>query len=129
MVRYPYDVTLFDEKVEQIDGSVHVSGIDCLIESKDHQDEVPIGPIAKMRSQLLRRPAGTIGSVFSKKSFTEPARVLAKFNMPQAILLWRVSDLEFALEAGRISEFLRLKHRECCQSGIPELDLRERKTS
>ncbi len=46
--------------------------------------------------------------------------------MPQAILLWSGFDLQIALEQGRICEFLRLKHRACCESGIPDFDLRER---
>jgi hypothetical protein len=124
-VRYPYEVSLFGGKVEEIDGAVHLPGISCLVESKDWAKNVPIGPIAKMRSQLLRRPAGTIGLVFSTSSFTEPGILLAHFTMPQAILLWSGYDLQVATDAGAISRFLRLKHRVCCENGIPDFDLRE----
>ena len=78
-----------------------------------------------MRSQLLRRPAGTVGIVFSKKGFTVPAIYLAHFTMPQAVLLWSGFDLQVAMDEGRICRFLRLKHRVCCENGIPDYDLRE----
>ena len=124
-VRYPYEVSLFDEKVEEIDGAVHLPGLSCLVESKDWGKNVAIGPIVKMRSQLLRRPAGTIGLMFSKKTFTRPAIYLAHFTMPQAVLLWSGFDLQIAMDEGRIRRFLRLKHRVCCEDGIPDYDLRE----
>jgi hypothetical protein len=124
-VRYPYEVSVFGERVEEIDGAIHVQGLSCLVESKDWDKNVAIAPIVKMRSQLLRRPAGTVGIMFSRKSFTRPAVHLAHFTMPQAILLWSGSDLEVALNAKRICRFLRLKHRVCCEDGIPDFDLRE----
>lgn len=31
IVRYPYEVRLFGERVEQIDGAVYLSGLPCLI--------------------------------------------------------------------------------------------------
>ena len=125
-VRYPYEVSLFEEKVEEIDGAVHLPGLSCLVESKDWGKNVAIGPIVKMRSQLLRRPAGTIGMMFSKKTFTKPAIYLAHFTMPQAVLLWSGFDLQLAMDEGRICQFLRLKYRVCCEDGIPDYDLRER---
>jgi hypothetical protein len=126
MVRYPYEVSLFGEKVEEIDGAIHLSGLSCLVESKDWGKNVTIGPIVKMRNQLMRRPAGTIGLMFSKKTFTKPAIYLAHFTMPQAVQLWSGFDLQVAMDEGRICEFLRLKHRICCEDGIPDFDLRER---
>jgi hypothetical protein len=125
-VRYPYEVSLFDEKVEEIDGAVHLPGLSCLVESKDWGKAVPITPIVKMRSQLLRRPAGTVGLMFSRKSFTDPALVLAQFTMPQAVLLWSGPDLEVVMQQKAISPFLRLKHRICCEEGIPDYELHER---
>lgn len=79
-VRYPYEVSLFGEKVEEIDGAVHGPGLSCLVESKDWGKNVAILPIVKMRSQLLRRPAGTIGLLFSKTTFTKPAIYLAPLH-------------------------------------------------
>ena len=72
----------------------HNCGLNCLVESKDLGENVPLGPIAKLRYQLLRRPAGTIGLMFSSKSFTEPAVLLAHFALPQAILLWTEPDMD-----------------------------------
>src|SRR5262245_45955191 len=60
-VRWPYPVHLFGEQVEQIDGSVSVSGLYGLVECKDETDNIAIAPIAKLRNQLLRRPWGTVG--------------------------------------------------------------------
>lgn len=125
-VRYPYEVSLFEEKVEEIDGAVHLPGLACLVESKDWGKNVPIGPIVKMRSQLLRRPGGMIGMIFAKHTFTEPAILLAHFTMPQAILLWSRWDIQVALEEENICECLRLKYRACCENGIPDYDLGER---
>jgi hypothetical protein len=41
-VRYPYEVRLFGEKVEEIDGAVHLQGLSCLVESKDWGKNVEI---------------------------------------------------------------------------------------
>src|SRR5436309_10604159 len=59
-VRWPYLVHLFGEDVEEIDGAVYCAGLSCLVESKDLAGNVAVGPIAKLRNQLLRRPAGTV---------------------------------------------------------------------
>jgi hypothetical protein len=128
IVRYPYEVSLFDEKVEEIDGAIHLHGLSCLVESKDWGKNVAIGPIVKLRSQLLRRPAGTVGLMFSKRTFTKPAIYLSHFTMPQCILLWSEFDIQVVMNEGRIARFLRLKHRVACENGIPDYDLRERTT-
>jgi hypothetical protein len=129
LVRYPYEVSLFGENVEEIDGAVHLPGLSCLVESKDWGKDVPISPIVKMRSQLLRRPAGMIGLIFAKQTFTKPAVYLAHFTMPQAVLLWSAWDIQVALDEKNICECLRVKYRVCCESGIPDYDLREREIS
>lgn len=126
IVRYPYDVPLFGEKVEEIDGAVHLPGLGCLVETKDWEQNVPIGPIVKMRSQLLRRPGGMVGLMFAKQTFTRPAVLLAHFTMPQAILLWSGWDIEVALEQENFCDCLWLKYQVCCESGLPDYDLRER---
>ncbi len=119
-VRWPYTVSLFGEQVEQIDGALHRNGLNCLVESKDLGENVPLGPIAKLRYQLLRRPAGTIGLVFSSKRFTEPADLLAHFALPQAILLWSGDELDHALKKQSIARFLGRKFRACVEEGIPD---------
>jgi hypothetical protein len=53
-VRYPYEVSLFGEKVEEIDGAVHLPGLSCLVESKDSprkpsRSRRSISPISRCR--------------------------------------------------------------------------------
>jgi hypothetical protein len=124
-VRWPYSVTLFgdNEEVEQIDGSVRVGSLYCLVESKDEQGNVSIGPIAKLRNQLLRRPAGTVGLLFSSKAFTVPAVQLAHFTLPQAILLWSGGEVEKALERKKVSDYTEQKFRACVDQGMPDYDI------
>lgn len=126
-VKYPYSVRLFGEEVEQIDGVVYCSGLSCLVESKDFADRVnvDIAPIAKLRNQLLRRPASTLGLVFSRTGFTDPARHLSYFSLPQTILLWNGEEIKYALEQEVICEFLRRKYRVCVEQGLPDYDVRE----
>ncbi|OAD20757.1 hypothetical protein THIOM_003518, partial [Candidatus Thiomargarita nelsonii] len=62
-VIYPFSVKMAREELEQIDGVVYTSGLACLIESKDQKTSVNIEPIAKLRNQLLRRPATAIGMI------------------------------------------------------------------
>ena len=127
-VRWPYSVLLFDEEVEQIDGAVHCLGLSCLVESKDFADgtKVNIAPIAKPRNQLLRRPAGVVGLVFSRTGFTPPARNLSCFSSPQAILLWDGSEIKYALDNETICELLILKYRAYVEDGLPDYNVIER---
>ncbi len=126
LVKWPYSVTLFDEVVEQIDGVVYCSGLSCLVESKDFADKtVDIAPIAKIRNQLLRRPAGTLGIVFSRTGFTNPAINLSYFSLPQAILLWNGPEIRYALEREKICELLTLKYRACVKDGLPNYNVIE----
>ncbi|MCI0455526.1 MAG: hypothetical protein L0Z62_00935 [Gemmataceae bacterium] len=124
-VRYPYTVTLFDERAEEIDGAIHLPALSALVESKDLGMNVAIGPIAKLRNQLLRRPSGTVGVLFSARDFTPSAILLAHFALPQCILLWRVEELALALKQKRMAEFLRLKYRICVENGVPDFVLHE----
>ncbi|MEJ1937262.1 hypothetical protein WDZ92_44275, partial [Nostoc sp. NIES-2111] len=86
-VAWPYTVKVQDRIVEQIDGVVYVDSLACLIECKDTSKEVNIEAIAKLRNQLLRRPAATIVSIFSRSGFTEAKVTLTGFVAPQTILL------------------------------------------
>ena len=119
---------MFGEEVEQVDGVVYWSGLSCLIESKDFADKVnvDIAPIAKLRNQLLRRPAGTLGLVFSRTGFTDPARHLSYFALPQTILLWSGEEIKYSLEQESICNLLVLKYRVCVETGLPDYDVRER---
>ncbi len=127
-VRYSYSVKLFGEEVEQIDGVVYCSGLACLLESKDFTENVnvDIAPIAKLRNQLLRRPASTLGLIISRTGFTDPARHLSYFSLPQTILLWSGEEMKYALEQGRMCALLLLKYRVCVEDGLPDYDVRER---
>lgn len=127
-VKWPYRVKLFGEEVEQIDGVIYSGGLSCLVESKDFADKtnVDIAPIAKLRNQLLRRPASTLGLVFSRTGFTDPARHLSYFSLPQTILLWNGEEIKYALEKETICELLTLKYRVCVEDGLPDYDVRER---
>jgi len=119
VVQYPYSVTMQDELVEQIDGAVHADGISALVESKDLDDKrrVNIEPIAKLRNQLLRRPSSTIGMLFSRTGFTEPARVLAQYLLPQTILIWDGPEIKHALDNGKLRRALIVKNRMAIQYG------------
>jgi hypothetical protein len=132
-VTWPYSVRLGedDDETEQIDGAVYVDGIFAIVEAKDHGDatatrgRVKFEPIAKMRSQLLRRPGLTLGMVFSTNGFTEPAKILARFVAPQTILLWDGNDLAHALRHEKMRHGLRRKLRYAVEQGLPDYDLTE----
>jgi hypothetical protein len=126
-VTWPYEVSLFGEEViEQIDGAVHCVGLSCLVESKDLGAAVNFEPIAKLRSQLLRRPASTVGLLFSRTGFTNPAVQLAHFLAPQTILLWTGNEIEYVLEQEAICELLKFKYRWYVERGKPNQDVRLR---
>lgn len=127
-VRYSYSVKLFGEDVEQVDGVIYCFGIACLIESKDFAENVnvDIAPIAKLRNQLLRRPASTLGLIISRTGFTDPARHLSYFSLPQTILLWSGEEIKYALDQERMCDLLLLKYRVCVEDGLPDYDVRER---
>ena len=95
-VTWTYSVYLDGEEIEQIDGVVYADGLSCIIECKDTAKPVKIEPIAKLRNQLLRRPAATIGSIFSRSGFTEASETLAGFVAPQTILLWGGEEIKYS---------------------------------
>jgi hypothetical protein len=117
-VTWPYSVRVDGEELEQIDGVVYSDGLACLIECKDTVERVSIEPIAKLRNQLLRRPATAIGSVFSRSGFTEPALTLAQFITPQTVLLWSGEEITYALENQCFRQALTKKYRFCIERGI-----------
>lgn len=124
-VTWPYGVSLYGQTqiVEEIDGSVKIGGLYSLIESKDESGDIAITPIAKLRNQLLRRPAGTIGMVFSSHRFTEPAIQLAHFALPQTILLWTGDQVEYALTNENIGDLCERKYRMCVDHGMVDFDV------
>jgi len=132
-VVWPFSVLLGDlgesstslrsTEAEQIDGVIHLDGVSCLVEAKAESDQVAIAPLAKTRSQLLRRPATTIGLIFSLSGFTEPAKRLAAFMFPQTVLLWTGDDLDVALRKQRLFDGLRAKYRMAVEKGLAVLEL------
>jgi hypothetical protein len=123
-VEWPYKVLMDGEEIEQIDGMVRFDHITCLIEAKDATRPVNIEPVAKLRNQLMRRPAGVIGSVFSYGGFTNPAIVLAQFVAPQAVVLWPGEEIEAVLGRQDFCGALRRKYVYLQQMGLPNFDTR-----
>jgi hypothetical protein len=118
-VQYPYRISMQDEIVEQLDGAVHVDGISAIVESKDLDDDsrVNIEPIAKLRNQLLRRPSTTVGMIFSRTGFTDPAMILSQYLSPQTILIWNGAEIEYALQQRKFRKGLTVKYRMAVQRG------------
>ncbi|HEX6902393.1 MAG TPA: restriction endonuclease [Thermoanaerobaculia bacterium] len=127
VVRWPYTAQLFGEDVEQIDGVIYWQDLKCLVEVKDTERPIALAPVAKLRNQLQRRPAETLGLLFSRAGFTRPASVLAQFSSPQAILLWSGAEIEYSLLRGSLCQSLLMKYRKCVEEGTPDFDIRERK--
>jgi hypothetical protein len=122
-VRWPYSVRLDELEVEQIDGSIRIGGLYALVEAKDEAEDIAIGPIAKMRNQLLRRPAGTIGLVFSRRDFTPAAVLLTRYMLPHAVLLWTGAEVEYALKHENLAVLMEKKFRGCVDNGLPDFDV------
>jgi len=120
-VRYPFEVTAHDSVIEQIDGAVYAGYLSCLVETKDSTAQVDVAVLAKLRTQLARRPAGTIGSVFSRMGFTRPAFALAGYFAPQTVLLWSGKEVEECLRQESIAAALLAKYRECVEEGAPKI--------
>ncbi len=125
-VVYPYSVRFSGEEVEQIDGVVYADGLTCLVECKDQPGSVNIEPIAKMRNQLMRRHASTIGVVFSREGFTPPAIILARYVAPQMILLWDGNEFDYAFKKQQMRQSLIAKYRFCIEQSDPLFDIRPR---
>jgi hypothetical protein len=124
-IRWPYKVTIAGEEVEQIDGFLYTDSMFFLVECKDQAEKTRIEPIAKLRNQLLRRPVGTIGVVFSRSGFTEPAVTLAQFLAPQTILLWDGEEISYAVQLGTMRDTLIAKYRYCVENGLSDYFMRK----
>jgi hypothetical protein len=122
-VRWPYSVHIGEELVEQIDGVVYTNGLACMVESKDYNKSINIEPIAKLRNQLSRRPATTIGVVFSHHGFTNSAITLASFVGPQTILLWPGPEIVFGLRNQYMCQGLIMKYRHFVEHGLPDFNI------
>lgn len=125
-VQYPYEVRIFGHEVEQVDGAVHIDGLSALIESKDYTSRLNVAPIAKLRNQLMRRPAASIGMLFSEEGFTQPALILSLFLSPQTILIWQGEEIEYALRNGDMVGGMKRKYRYAVEHGLPDYNLKSK---
>nr|WP_280637021.1 restriction endonuclease [Rhizobium sp. 16-449-1b] len=124
-VVYPFNVPIRElRNVEQIDGFVQAKGISALIETKDYKDRLNVEPIAKLRNQLARRPAGLVGCIFNRGGFTDQALILAGYMAPQALLLWTPQEIDAVVEGENIVDALVTKHSRLLQEGVPYFDFR-----
>lgn len=118
--KYPYSVYMDGIEIEQIDGFVYLKefNLPVIIESKDKGDPQNIEPIAKLRNQLMRRPAGAIGSIFSTSGFTGPAGILGQFLAPNTILFWEKEEIEYCLTKKYFIQGTMLKYKHAIENGI-----------
>ena len=118
-VHYPYSVPMDRENnpMEQIDGIVYTQGISCIIECKDTEKSINFEPIAKLRSQLMRRPSSAIASIFSMAGFTAPALTLLNFIYPQTILAWDKDEITYCLKNESFCNSLVKKYRKAIELG------------
>jgi hypothetical protein len=128
-VRWPFEVT-YPQKfgiVEQLDGIVYVDHRPFIIESKDRNDAVTIGTVAKLRFRLEKRPPGTMAVLFSVGRISTPTEVFAQFASPLNVLLWSAADMEVALHSSGMTDGLRRKFAHAVQYGLPLLPLASKK--
>ena len=123
-VQPPFLVKVGTSLVEEVDGAVFVPFGAFLVECKFQDAKVTIEPIVKLRSQLERRPPGTMGVVFSKSGFTDEAKILLSRLSPCGVLLFDGGDIELMQRhPASMVEALYLKYREAVLSGVPDLEL------
>jgi hypothetical protein len=119
-VKYPFPVYLEKTKIEELDGYIYLKeyNIHIIIESKDQEEPQNITPIAKLRNQLMRRPAGTIGSIFSTSGFTWPSLLLGQFLAPHTILFWEKEEIEYCLKNSLFTRGVMIKYKYSIENGI-----------
>jgi hypothetical protein len=125
-VDWPHSNYLEGAEVEQLDGAVHADGLSFIVEAKDTGGLVNIEPIAKLSTQLQRRPPAAMGLVVSRSGFTRPAKRLIRYLSPIRVLLWDGGELTSALQEKGMREGMRWKYRMAVQRGIPDYNLIEK---
>ncbi|MFP2905690.1 restriction endonuclease [Pyxidicoccus sp. 3LFB2] len=120
-VTWPYEVRRNGLLLEQVDGAVYFDGLSCLVEAKDWRTPVDFSVVAKMKTQLLRRPAMTLGAVFLSGTFSDAATSLAQLLPPPNVQLWNGDDLAWAMERGALREGLKRKLRHAIEQGFGDL--------
>lgn len=62
--------------------------------------------------------------MFSSSGFTAPAKTLAQYISPQAILLWQGAEIGMLLEKkGGFSDALERKHHWLARDGMPDYNI------
>ena len=122
-VRWPFEVREGKHAIEQIDGAVYCDGLFCLVESKDYTDAINIEPVAKLRNQLNRRPAGTLGLVFARNGYTPSAKYLVKTHNPLNILLWEFDELRLAISNQAMRKALLTKFKYAVEQALPDYNI------
>ncbi|PTL79945.1 restriction endonuclease [Vitiosangium sp. GDMCC 1.1324] len=108
---------------EQVDGAVYVDGLSCLVECKHWQEPLDFSPIAKFKARVDRRPAATIGLLFSVNGFTLPALREAQVQPVRNVLLWAKPDVSLALRRG-MRAALRVKWRKAVEEAAMDYELK-----
>jgi hypothetical protein len=111
--------------LEQIDGVVYFDSLACLLECKDQKEAVDVGPILKLKAQLVRRPRVAVGALFSTGGFTDSAIRLANLLPPANVLLWKKKEIDLALRQGRLKEGMHLKLKHAIERGTMNLNLED----
>jgi hypothetical protein len=104
-------------ELEQIDGTILVNGRYYLVSVKDESDPLNIDPIAKLRNQLLHRPWGVVGLVFSRSGFTRQALQEARLTANPPVLLWWGDEIDAALRSRTMMRSLDVKYRVAVTHG------------
>ena len=120
-VRWPYSVRFGAHVVEQIDGVVHFEHFSCIVEAKSRglpHDPINGDAIGKLHYILARRPSVTLGSVFTRTTFTQPAVMMAIMTAPQRVLLWNGMEIDYCLRYGGMLLTLREKFRFLVEEGV-----------
>ncbi len=112
-VRDPFNVNLPTGIGEQIDGVIYHPLITARVEPKD-RDTVPL---AKPRSQLMRRPDGVVGIVFCRRRLRcRPPRWPGSTR-----LRWCCcgqAEIDLALRRRRIIDALTTKYRAAVELSV-----------
>jgi hypothetical protein len=123
-VQPSFTVRIATSLVEEIDGAVFTPFGAFLVECKFQRANVAIEPIVKLRSQLERRPPGTMGVIFSKGGFTDEAMILLSHFSPCNVLLFTGRDIDLIQRhPASMVEALRVKYRVAVMEAKPDAEL------
>ncbi|QSQ24247.1 hypothetical protein JY651_04585 [Pyxidicoccus parkwayensis] len=126
-VTWPYEVRRNGLLLEQIDGAVYFDGLACLVEAKAWSTPLDFSAIAKMKTQLLRRPTMTLGAVFLLGRVSDAALTLNQLLPPPNVQVWDGDELAWAMERGALREGLKRKLRHAIEQGFEDLILSQEK--